>query len=103
LILALLCQGFGAGLFFLTHISLRQGVTPERLLARVISTMRFIAVAATPLGALLGGALGEAIGLRATVALVAVGGIALATVAMLYSPLKPLKEMPQPARSISSR
>jgi MFS family permease len=96
LILALLCQGFGAGLFFLTHISLRQGVTPERLLARVISTMRFIAVAATPLGALLGGALGEAIGLRATVALVAVGGIALATVAMLCSPLKPLKEMPEP-------
>lgn len=96
LTMAFLLQGLGAGLFFLTHISLRQSVTPESLLARVISTMRFLAVAATPLGALLGGVLGEAIGLRATIAWVAVGGIALSATAILYSPLRQLKEIPEP-------
>lgn len=93
---ALICEGIGAGLFFLTYIGLRQGATPEPLLGRVISTTRFITIAATPLGALLGGALGDAIGLRLTIALVGAGGIVLSAVAMLYSPLKQLKEMPEP-------
>jgi MFS family permease len=96
LTLALFCEGLGAGLFFLTYIGLRQGVTPEVLLGRVISTTRFITIAATPLGALLGGALGDAIGLRLTIALVGAGGIVLSAVATLYSPLKQLKEMPEP-------
>jgi MFS family permease len=93
---ACICQGLGAALFFLTYISLRQGITSEALLGRVIATTRFISIAATPLGALFGGALGGSIGLRATIAVVGVAGIALSATATLYSPLKPLKQMPEP-------
>jgi MFS family permease len=38
---ALICEGIGAGLFFLTYISLRQAITPELMLGRVIATMRW--------------------------------------------------------------
>lgn len=48
LIFGLICE-VGAGLFFLTYVSLRQGITPEPLLGRVISTLRFVAIAATSL------------------------------------------------------
>ena len=92
---AFICEGFGTGLFFLTYISLRQGITPEVLLGRVISTMRFLTISATPLGAMVGGALGEAFGLRATIVLVAIGGIAISVLAILYSPLKRLKQIPR--------
>jgi predicted MFS family arabinose efflux permease len=92
---ALMCEGFGAGLFFLTYVSLRQAMTPEPLLGRVISTMRWVAIAGTPLGALFGGALGEAIGLRHTIGLIGVAGVALSVAAYLYSPLKHMREMPE--------
>lgn len=93
---ALICEGIGAGLFFLTYISLRQAITPEPLFGRVISTMRWVAIAGTPLGALLGGTLGELIGLRETIGLIGMAGIALSLAAYLYSPLKVLRELPDP-------
>lgn len=93
---ALLCEGTGAGLFFLTYISLRQAITPAPMLGRVISTMRWVAIAGTPLGALLGGTLGEVIGLRHTIALIGVAGLALSVAAYLYSPLRAMRELPEP-------
>jgi MFS family permease len=93
---ALLCEGTGAGLFFLTYISLRQAITPEPLLGRVIATMRWVAIAGTPLGALLGGILGEAIGLRHTLGLIGIAGVALSIAAYLYSPLRSMDELPEP-------
>lgn len=92
---ALICEGIGAGLFFLTYISMRQAITPEPLLGRVISTMRWVAIAGTPLGALLGGALGELIGLRLTIGLIGIAGVALSVAAYLYSPLKTMRELPE--------
>jgi MFS family permease len=93
---ALVCEGVGAGLFFLTYISLRQAITPEPLLGRVIATMRWVAITGTPLGALLGGALGEAIGLRSTIGVIGIAGILLSIAAQLYSPLKFMRELPEP-------
>lgn len=95
LCIAYLFEGVGTGLFFLTYISLRQGVTPEALLGRVISTMRFLTVAATPLGALLGGVTAQWIGLRETILLIGCGGLTLSGVALLYSPLRQIKDMPE--------
>ena len=92
---ALMCEDIGAGLFFLTYISLRQAITPAPMLGRVISTMRWVAIASTPLGALDGGALGEAIGLRLTIGLIGVAGIVLSVAAYLFSPLKAVRELPE--------
>jgi MFS family permease len=94
--IASICQGLGAALFFLTYISLRQGITPETLLGRVVATTRFVSISATPLGALIGGVLGDFIGLRVTLVVVGIAGIALSAIAVLYSPLLPLKSMPEP-------
>jgi MFS family permease len=45
--------------------SLRQALTPDRLLGRVISAFRLFSYGVVPLGSLLGGALARAYGLRA--------------------------------------
>jgi predicted MFS family arabinose efflux permease len=47
-------------------VSLRQRLCPDRMLGRVTATMRFLIMGLFPLGALLGGVLGEVIGARAT-------------------------------------
>lgn len=100
--LAFSLEGLGTGLFFLTYITLRQGVTAEALLGRVISTMRFVSAAAAPLGALLAGALGDALGLRLTLLLTGTGGGALCVIATFYSPLKRIKDIPEPADTVPS-
>jgi hypothetical protein len=48
--------------------ALKTAVTPDRLLGRMTASYRFLTYGAIPLGALLGGVLGELLGLRAAVA-----------------------------------
>ena len=74
----------GALLFFMPYISLRQRVTPDAMLGRMTSTMRFLGVAGSPVGALLAGLAAEQMGVRAALAGVATGGVVLA-VAMVFS------------------
>ncbi len=62
---------FGAVAFFVNYISMRQIVTPDALLGRVTSTMRFLSIAPAPIGAILLGLLAENAGLRPTFALMA--------------------------------
>lgn len=54
-------------------VSIRQLITPDHLLGRMLATSRFLAWATLPLGGLVGGALGSAFGLRATLWVTAVG------------------------------
>jgi predicted MFS family arabinose efflux permease len=56
----------GQLVYAITNVSLRQRLVPERLLGRVNATMRFLVLGAFPLGALAGGLLGAAIGVRGT-------------------------------------
>ncbi|HWV35666.1 MAG TPA: MFS transporter, partial [Thermomicrobiales bacterium] len=68
---ALLILGMAAGelgqiVYAITNVSLRQRLCPENLLGRVTATMRFLIMGAFPLGALIGGTLGELLGLRGT-------------------------------------
>jgi MFS family permease len=86
---------FGLGLttFRIGQVSVRQAVTPNRLQGRMNATMSFIAWGAIPLGGLLGGGLGEVIGLRLTLFLAALGEI-LAVLWLLLSPLRSLREQP---------
>jgi hypothetical protein len=76
--------------------SLRQVVTPDRLAGRVTAGHRFIVYGASALGALAGGALGGAIGLRPALAVCAVGAL-LSPLPALVSPLRRLREQPAPA------
>ena len=62
--LAMLVFDFGGVLYGINYLSLRQAITPDRLLGRMTATMRFLTVAAAPLGSLAGGALATVIGLR---------------------------------------
>jgi MFS family permease len=93
---AMLLFGLGAGVFTINYISMRQVVTPDHMLGRMTATMRFLTVASVPLGTLLGGTLGEAIGLRATLGVVGVGGVLLALGTIALSPLRGLKKLEAP-------
>lgn len=57
---------FGQIIYAITNVSLRQRFCPENMLGRVTATMRFLIMGLFPLGALLGGILGELLGLRST-------------------------------------
>jgi MFS family permease len=77
--LALALAGMAAGefgqiIYSITNVSLRQRVCPDRILARVNATMRFAIMGLFPLGALVGGVLGQTIGTRLTLL---VGGVVL--------------------------
>lgn len=95
--LAMLLFDFGAILYGINYLALRQAITPDRLLGRMTATMRFLTVASAPLGSLCGGALATGIGLRGTLLIVGALGLALAGAAALWSPVRQHHELPAPA------
>jgi len=66
LIVSIAAGEFGAIIYAITNVSLRQRLCPENMLGRVTATMRFLIMGAFPIGALIGGTLGEVLGLRGT-------------------------------------
>jgi len=82
----------GATLFFVPYIALRQRVTPDAVLGRMVATMRALTVAAAPLGALLAGALGEGFGVRAGLGCIAAGAVLLAVAGVWGTRLLHVKE-----------
>jgi len=94
---AMLMFDFGAVLYGINYLALRQAITPDRLMGRMTATMRFLTVAAAPLGSLAGGALATAIGLRGTLLTIGVLSIALVAGAVVWSPVRRHREMPVPA------
>jgi MFS family permease len=75
------------------QMSLRQAVTPDRLLGRMNGGRRVLVFGAQPIGALLAGALGQTVGLPATLVVAAGVGLLAFWVALL-SPLRTLRETP---------
>ncbi|MFP4636767.1 MAG: MFS transporter [Nitriliruptoraceae bacterium] len=69
---ALFLGGIAIVLFNVIAVSLRQTVTPDRLLGRVNSGYRLFAWGSRPLGAAAGGLLGEVLGLRPVFVIMAV-------------------------------
>jgi predicted MFS family arabinose efflux permease len=57
------------------------------------ATMRFFVWGTIPLGAFLGGVLGTAIGVRATLLVAAIGGT-VALLPVFFSPLRHMRELP---------
>jgi MFS family permease len=85
----------GAVLIFINFLSLRQAVTPEPMLGRMTSTMRWLILLPAGPGALLGGWLGEHVDLRA--ALGFAGGVSalLALVAWRHPVIRGVRRLPQ--------
>jgi MFS family permease len=94
--MAMLVFDFGAILYGINYLSLRQAITPDRLLGRMTATMRFFTVAVAPLGSLFGGALASVIGLRSTLLAVGLLGLVLSAAAVLWSPVRRHRTLPEP-------
>ena len=77
----------------ITQVSFRQGLCPPNLLGRMNATMRFLVWGTMPLGGLIGGVLGETIGVRETLLVAAIGG-ALTWLPVYLSPLRNMRELP---------
>ena len=96
---------FGTGLFaldltamvfFINYLSVRQAVTPDRLLGRVTATLICLTVATAPLGGLAGGLVGEHWGLRTAMLLAGVGALLLGPLVAWLSPLMSMRVLPGP-------
>jgi len=88
--------GIGAVLIFINFLAMRQAVTPEPLLGRMTSTMRWLILLPAGPGALIGGWLGEHVGLRAALTFAGVGGLLLAVVAAWLSTIRAVRVLPKP-------
>ena len=85
----------GVVVYNVNQVSLRQAIVPLRLQGRMNATMRFLVWGTLPLGGLAGGILGGTIGIRPTILIAAAGG-SLAFLWVLLSPVRGLKEIPEP-------
>jgi MFS family permease len=79
----------GVPIYNINQVSLRQAITPAGVRGRVNATNRFLAWGTMPVGSLLGGFLGEAIGLQPTTAIAAIGML-LAMTWIAASPVRRL-------------
>jgi MFS family permease len=90
----LLLFGVGAIFIFINFLSLRQSVTPAPMLGRMTSTMRWLILLPAGPGALLGGWLGEHVGLRAALGFSGVTALLLASVAWQLPVIRSVKTLP---------
>jgi MFS family permease len=90
----LFMYGVGAVFIFINFLALRQSVTPGHMLGRMTSTMRWLILLPAGPGALLGGWLGEHVGLRAALGFSGVTALLLATVAWQLPVIRSVKTLP---------
>ena len=69
-----IAMGFSAVVYNTAQVSYRQAVTPQPLMGRMNASVRFIVWGVQPLGAVAGGGLATAIGIRPTLFIGAIGG-----------------------------
>jgi MFS family permease len=95
LVPACLVGGFTGVIYNIAQVSLRQAITPERIQGRMNSVMRFIVYGTIPVGSLTGGALASQIGLKETLIVSGIG-CCLPFLPVLFSPVRSVREMPEP-------
>ncbi|MFJ3955277.1 MFS transporter [Streptomyces libani] len=74
-------------------VSFQQSYCPPPLLGRLVASSSFLNYGTLPLGALLGGALGSALGVR-TAMWIMTAGVPLAALILLFSPVRTVRELP---------
>jgi MFS family permease len=84
---------FAAVVYNIAQVSYRQMICPPELLGRMNAAIRWIVWGTLPLGGVIGGALGSAIGIRPTLWISVVGSWA-AGFWVLFSPLRGLRDVP---------
>jgi predicted MFS family arabinose efflux permease len=96
LMFALMLTAFGSGatLVFITFLALRQAATPAPMLGRMTSTMRWLILLPAGPGALLGGWLGEHVGLRYALAFAGVMALLISMVAWRQSIVRHMRTLP---------
>jgi MFS family permease len=85
--------GFGVAISNVHIVTLRQAVTPDAMLGRLNASYRTLVYGAIPIGSLLGGLLGELIGLRGTL-LVGALGVLVAPAWVIGSALPRMRHVP---------
>jgi MFS family permease len=85
---------FSAVVYNVAQVSYRQAICPPRLLGRMNAAVRWVVWGTLPLGALLGGALGTAVGVRTTL-WIAFAGSWLAGWWVFFSPLRKMRDVPE--------
>ncbi len=95
MMLATFTVSVGSVVYNINQVSLRQALVPIRLQGRMNASMRWIVWGTIPAGSLAGGILGTLLGLRPAIAIAVVGG-SLAFLWVLLSPVRRLKEIPEP-------
>jgi predicted MFS family arabinose efflux permease len=90
----LLAFGVGAVFIFINFLSLRQSVTPAPMLGRMTSTMRWLILVPAGPGALLGGWLGENLGLRTALGFAGGTSLLLYLVSRRLNVIRDIKTLP---------
>jgi MFS family permease len=102
-LLVLMPIWFATGLtgvvYNVNQVSLRQAITPDRLQGKMNATMRFIVWGVYPIGAIIGGLLGEVVGLRMTILIAGIGMLA-AVAWVALSPVGSMKSIPKRVRTL---
>lgn len=80
--------------FKITTVSFRQRLCPKPMLGRMTATIRFVVWGSMPVGALIGGVLGQSIGVRQAMWAGVLGEL-VAVLPILLSPLRTMRELPR--------
>lgn len=91
--------GVGSVLVYVNFLAMRQSVTPASLLGRMTATMRWLILLPAVPGALLGGWLGERLGLTATLGAAGSLALLLAVLGWRSATLRALRTLPDVDRS----
>jgi len=90
-----LLVGLCTQIFVVNNITVLQSATPRELVGRVIATIWAMGLVPAPLGALVAGLLGQALGMWPVVLVAAVIGAVVPMIVLALSPIPKLREMPQ--------
>lgn len=88
--------GIGGVLIFINFLALRQAVTPEPLLGRMTTTLRWLTLLPAAPGALLGGWVGEQLSLHAVLGMAGVLALGLVALVWRLSDIRQVRRLPSP-------
>lgn len=91
--------GFGVMVLDINAGAMIQARTPDRIRGRATGAFRFINYGVRPIGALMGGVLGSAIGVRETLFVVTIASLA-GVLWLIGTPVARLRELPETATNV---